>query len=202
MLTRLILCACLCTLLDNAQSTYKAPRKPAAADKPTCSAGAICFAGRVVGGQEYRRTLNKDLEFVLRPGWNIAVVPGRPERNCSEFASVVNPPYRAHRDLYIDMSYGWTAEQEVATSPRQFAFVTNCADLSTESDRLNIVMWPYSATKQQYEEALAKLGSSPLGKGRLWITDAKVSHAEDTNQDKRGKIEWLSFTVEIRLPRP
>jgi hypothetical protein len=202
MLIRATLDLLLCALVANAQSMKKAPRKVPVTDKPTCSAGAICFTARVAEGQEYRQTLSKDLEFVLRPGWNITIVPAHPEGNCNEFASVVNPPYRAHRDLYIDMSYGWTAEEEVSSSPREFDFVTNCADFRTESERLNIVMWPYTATKEKYEEALAKLGTSLVGKGRLWITDSKVSHVHDSAQNKSGRIEWMSFAVEIRLPRP
>jgi hypothetical protein len=174
------------------------PAKAPGTDKPVCSPGAICFAGRVAAGEQFRKTLNSELEFVLIPGWNITVVPKRPERDCNEFASVVNAPYRAHRDLYIDTSYGWTAEDEVTSSPRQFRFVTNCADYRTEFERLTTVMWP--ATPEKYEEAAAKLGTSPTGTGRLWITDSKVTHAGDTANDKIGKIEWMSFSVEIRLP--
>jgi hypothetical protein len=62
-------------------------------------------------------------------------------------------------------------------------------------------MWPYTATDKQYDEALAKLGSSTKGKGRLWITDSKISHADDTDEDKLGPIEWMRFSVEIELPR-
>jgi hypothetical protein len=139
---------------------------------------------------------------VLERGWNIGVVPARAEGDCREFASVVNAPYRAHRSLYIDTSYGWRAEDEVSYSPREFRFVTNCGDYRTESGRLNIVMWPYTATQQKYEEAMAKLGTSPLGTGRLWITHSKIDHSRDTPVDKLGKITWMRFSVEIKLPTP
>jgi hypothetical protein len=79
--------------------------------------------------------------------------------------------------------------------------VTNCADFRTESGRLNIVLWPYTASPGQAEEALAKLGSSPLGRGRLWITASRISHAGDSPDNKAGKIEWIRFSVEIMLPR-
>ena len=188
-----------CLLIANGQSVKKIPRKVPGTEKPTCSPGAICFSGKVSEGEEFRKTLNAELEFVLTRGWNIAVAPKVPEGDCREFASVVNPPYRAHRDLYIDMSYGWTAEQETETSPREFRFVTNCADYRAEFERLNIVLWP--PTPEKYEEASAKLGTSPLGKGRLWITDSKISHSGDTPDEKLGKIEWMTFSVEITLPR-
>lgn len=192
----------LCAWPMHAQSTGRTARKPPGEDSPVCSPGAICFSGKVAAGHEFRKTLTPDLEFVLNPGWNIAIVPKHAEGTCKEFASVVNSPYRAHRSLYIDMTYGWTAEDEVHASPRDFNFVTNCADYYTESERLNIVMWPYNATPQKYEEAMAKLGTSPLGRGRLWITDSKISHADDTAEEKSGRIEWMAFTVEIKLPHP
>ncbi len=186
----------LCAMIGSAQFTK--PIKRPGADKPVCSPGAICFTGRVAAEEEFRKTLNNELEFVLAPGWNITIVPKHPEGDCNEFASVVNAPYRAHRDIYIDTTYGWTAEDEVTTSPRQFRFVTNCADYRTEFARLTTVMWP--PTPEKFEEAVAKLGSSPLGTGRLWITDSKVSHSGDTADNNLGQIEWMSFSVEIRLP--
>ncbi len=189
-------------LIANAQSVKTAPRKVPGADKPECRPGAICFSGEVSEGQEFRKTLNAELEFVLAGGFGIAIVPTRPEGDCREFASVVNAPYRAHTALDIDMSYGWTAEDEVSWSPREFRFVTNCGDFRTESGRLNIVLWPYTATPQEADEALAKLGTSPLGTGRLWITDSRISHSGDTAEEKLGKIEWMKFSVEIVLPRP
>lgn len=193
--------AFLCISLADGQSIKKAPRKIPGAEKPTCSPGAICFSGQVSAGEEFRKALNSELDFVLQPGWTIAVVPKHPEADCVEFASVVNAPYRAHRSLYIDMSYGWTAEEEVGTSPREFSFVVNCPAYRIESERLNIVMWPYTTTEQKAQEALAKLGSSPSGKGRLWITGSKISHADDTPDEKEGKILSMKFSVEITLPR-
>jgi hypothetical protein len=164
-----------------------------------CATGAICFSGEVVSGHEFRHPINSSLEFVLEPGWNITVVPKQPEGDCKEFASVVNPPYRAHRELEIDTSYGWTAEDEVYASPRNFYFVTSCADYRAEAQRLGIVLWGDGATEQQYKEAQKKLGTSPLGTARLWIIDSKITHAKDTS-DKSGTIQSMKFAVEIKLP--
>ena len=163
----------------------------------------IHFPGEAVRGREFRMTLNADLDFVLRQswtgGWTITIIPRRPKEGCDEFASVVTAPYRAHRPLDIDTSYGWTAEEEVGYSPREFSFVTNCADYHQEDDRLYVVLWPYSAP-EKYDEALARLGTSPLGTGHLWITDARISHANDTTANRTGTIEWMKFEVEIKLP--
>jgi hypothetical protein len=38
------------------------------------------------------------------------------------------------------------------------------------------------------------------GVGRLWITKYKLTHTGDGAEDKTGKIEWMRFAVEIKLP--
>lgn len=198
-LRQIALCI-LCILPLHALQTGRIARKSPGRN-PACDTGAICFSGRVVNGQEFRHAINASLDFVLAPGWTIAIVPRQVQDKCDEFASVVTGPQRAHRDLYIDTSYGWTAEDEMGSSPRTFSFVTNCADLAKESERLQIVLWGYGHTESEYNEALAKLGSSPLGKGRLWITGSKITHDGDTADDKTGKIEWMEFSVEIKIPK-
>jgi hypothetical protein len=85
-------------------------------------------------------------------------------RQCRE------PAYRAQRGIYINAGYGWTADLEASVSPRP--------------TRQN----PTGSTN----EAMAKLGSVPLGKGRLWITGSKINQ-------KEGKIECLQFSLEIVL---
>jgi hypothetical protein len=200
----ILLLSLWCVWTAEAQRVGTAPRKLPPTNKPACSQGAICFSGAVSTGQEFRKQLNSQLDFVLKPAWRIAIEPKHSEHDCGDgdFANVENPPYRAHREIYINASYGWTAEQEVSVSPREFDFVTNCVDYRAESGRLNIVLWPYTAkSDKEYDEAMAKLGGVPLGRGRLWITGSKISHANDTPDQNEGAIEWFHFSVEILLPR-
>ena len=214
--------AFVCATVVCAQTTSTAPHKPLNTNKPVCSTGAICFIGEVSAGEEFHKDLNDELAFYLElePNtlpfpvgeWSIEVSPKQPDTACTTFESIVTPPYRYrfasvvtgpyryHNDMMIDMSYGLTAEDEIKSSPREFNFVTNCNDYRTESKRLEIVLWPYNWTEEEANKALADLGSSPLGKGRLWITGSRISHANDTPDNKLGNIEWMRFTVEIRLP--
>jgi hypothetical protein len=147
---------------------------------PECSAKAICFSGEVSTGKEFRKAITDNLEFVLEPepfdasGWTIQVVPRQQTRDQEEFAGVVTEPYRGHNELDINMGWGVTAEEEVSSSPREFDFVTNIGDYRIESGRLQIVLWPYTYKEREVSRASAKLGTSPLGKGRLWITDSKL----------------------------
>jgi hypothetical protein len=190
----------VCALVASGQSQTKMPRKVPGAAKPECAQGAICFTGEVPEAQEFRKELNPDLDFVLTGGGGMGIVPRHPDdKNCDEFAHVVTGSQRAHNDLMIDASYEWTAEQEVQTSPREFRFVTNCADYRVESDRLHIVL-AGSPDPTKYDEAFAKLGTLAAGQGRLWITRSKVTHAHDSVVTGHGCIEWMKFAVGIRLP--
>ena len=53
------------------------------------------------------------------------------------------------------------------------------------------------------KEAEERLGTSPQGKGRLWIRDYKVSPAKKAAGDVNlGQIDWITFDVEIKTPKP
>jgi hypothetical protein len=166
--------------------------KPLVPPKPECAKEAICFSGAVSGDSEFRWQISPDLDFVLRPAWTITVVPHRAGMGCEtydDFSEIATTPLMAHNNRFIDESYGWTAEQEVERTPREFYFVTNCQDDEIEGDRYR-------------KGDLEKFGTSPLGHGRLWITNSRVSHAHDTDDDKSGEIESMEFSVEVVLPTP
>lgn len=160
------------------------------------------LSGEVFHGQEFRRELSSGLIFRLRPtdaGWTIEVVP---KARCAEvdedWACVVNPPFRYYNSRYLDVSYDTTAAEAVAMSPREVFFVTTCEDYKSESRRVETVLWPGSHTKTEVDEALAKLGTSRLGRVSLTIVESKVSRAEhDINGKNYGKIDWLKFNVDI-----
>jgi hypothetical protein len=143
--------------------------------------------------------LTFDLDFVLTSGRGIAIVPRRPDdKSCEEFARVLTGPQRAHNPLELDAAYDWTAEQEVQTSPREFSFVTSCAEYRSASALLQIALGPESRSK--FEEAAARLDALPAGRGRVWITDSRVTHSHDNIVAVNGAIEWMKFSVEIKLP--
>lgn len=190
----------LITFVAVAQTGGRVPRKAPGAAKPECGRGAICFSGEVQEGKEFRQRINEALDFVLTGGGGIAIVPRHPDNKpCEEFAGVVTGPFRAHNTLELDASYDWTAEQEVETSPREFDFVTSCVEYRKASALLQIVLGPGDMRK--YEEAMARFSALPTGKGRVWITDSKVTHSRDSVVEGNGAIEWMKFSVEIKLPK-
>ena len=117
-------------------------------------------------------------------------MPGQRETRCELSAWVANPPLRAHYDTEIDAAYDWTAEQEVQMSPREFRFVTNCADY----ERL------YELSQTDAEKYLANLTLLAKGEGRLWITDSRITHSHGVVSPENVAVEWMKFSVEIKLP--
>jgi hypothetical protein len=164
------------------------------------------FSGEVSRGQEFRKEIGSGLEFVLRPmdtGWTIGIVPKTRCVDGEDWASVVNAPYRNYNALHLDASYGVSAKEAVGINPREFLYVTNCEDYRQEAHRLEIVLWPYNHSQQEADEALAKLGTSALGKARLTISSAKVSPADRAIEGKNyGRIDWLKFRLDVASPPP
>jgi hypothetical protein len=171
------------------------------------------ITGEATEGQPFRKSISHGLDFVLMPdsmgsgitGWTLEVSPqGTPANpDCKDFLWVVTPPYHFQNQLYLDTGYGMTAQKAVSFSPRDFNFVVNCADYETERRRVELVMYSSNASKEEVEEARAKLGSSPLGKGWLWIVDSRITpgHEGGTGQEL-GAIHWIKFKVEIKFPVP
>jgi len=181
----------LCAVLVTGQDAVSRRKQPVL-QKPQCAPGAICFSGEVYRDQEFRKKLNDQLSFVLRPGWTIEIVPAQPCADPDDFAGVVNPPYHFNPTLYIMPGWGMKAENAVADSLREFNFVTTCADYRVEADRVDLLLYSAGkATESQYDEAYKKLGTSPLGHGRFWITGSTV---------KENEITLIRFAVEIKMP--
>jgi hypothetical protein len=162
------------------------------------------LSGEVALGQDYRREIGSGLLFLLTAtgsGWKIGIVPKAPCSESGDWTYVVNPPYRFYSSLYLDTEYGVTAKKAVDFNPREFSFVTTCEDYKRESHRLNIVLWPYIYSQKEADDALAKLGTSPLGKAKLTILKSKVSPAQPGIEGKDyDRIGWLKFRLDITPP--
>lgn len=171
----------------------------------------VRFTDEVAQGLEFRKEIDRGLNLVFKPdsmgagitGWSIQVSPqSEPsDSECSDLAWVVTPPFRFQNALYLDTSYGTTAQEAVQISPRDFNFVLNCDDYKTEYERVERVLWPGNYSKKEVDDALAKLGSIPHGTGRLWIRDSKYTPGDKTSDPvKLGEIHWIKFEVEIKFP--
>ena len=174
---------------------------PFAQDRP------LRFQGEVVRGGSFRKEIGHGLVFVLRPaddGWSIVVEPalGLGASGCSDnYASVIAVPMRGYREVDLAASYGNTAKEAVALSPRDVDFVLNAEDCKREADRRTKLTWPSQYTQKEVEEAEAKFATSTAGRAVLKVLDSKVSDSGVLVEGKDyGKIDWLKFEVVITFP--
>jgi len=174
-----------------AQTVKTMPRKAPGAAKVECAQGSICFSGEVREGQKFRKEVNADLEFVLALPGEFQVEITHAEPSCRQRFWVVAPPYHAHRENEIDAGYEWTAEDEVHLSLREFRFATSC-----EAYRIL-----YELEEADIEKFVANFKTLANGEGRFWITDSKVTHAHGRISEEHGAVEWIKFSVEIKLPK-
>jgi serine protease inhibitor len=79
----------------------------------------------------------------------------------------------------------------VETSPREFRFATSCAVYRALLD----------LSQTDAEKYVANFNSLANGEGRLWITDSRVTHSHGINSKEQGAVEWMKFSVEIKLPK-
>jgi hypothetical protein len=177
----------------------------ALAQSPAELSQIIRFQGEVTRGTSFERALGRDLVFRLRAethpsnpaGWTISVAKASdaiPER---DFLSVATPPYRFFNPRDLTVSYGYTAEQIVGMTPREFLFVLNDSDHERMSEALGKLLWSYNHSEQELEIARKVMDETPAGAGRLHILDSRLGGQE---RDRRDWIEWLRFRVELRLP--
>jgi len=178
-------------VVGTAQDQKRMPRKVPGTSKPECAQGAICFSGEVREGQTFRKDLNADLEFVIGLPGGFQVRLTHADRDCDRMSWVADPPFRAHKQTEIDALYDWTAEQEIETSPRDFRFATSCAAIQTLFD----------LQQTDPEKFVANFNSLADREGRLWITDGKATHSHGSNNKEQGAVEWIKFSVEIKLPK-
>ena len=109
---------------------------------------------------------------------------------------MVTPPYHFYNLRYLNGSYGVTARQAVAMSPRAFQFVDSPEDAQAASVVVNTVIYSvdWTSLKESLETAAAKI---PLGSGELKIQSSRISPGK--NNEDLGSIDWVKFEVRLRF---
>jgi hypothetical protein len=162
----------------------------------------VRFSGSVSGAETFQREIRAGLVFALRPdgdGWRIAVTSlrGCPD---SDFASVITTPYRFRNGLMINTDYLVMAKDAVRQR-HEFEFVLDCRHYREEEERRDKVLYPSNYTDAQVDEATAKIGSSPKGKGGVTILTSKIVPSDNRPEGKDlGRIESMTFEVHLVLP--
>ena len=167
-------------------------------------AQSLKFSGEVKAGEEYRKPIGRGLVFLLRPsvnGWRIEVEPeAKSVAGCREFSTVLAWPLHARGSNDLDTSYGVSARDAVSTNP-EVAFVSTEADCLRERHWLEVIE-AGDFRKPDYDEAIARRRSSPLGKATLRVLKSKVSSSDEVVEgEDLGKIDWIKFEVTITFAR-
>jgi hypothetical protein len=169
---------------------------------PPCRTEAV--RGRVTAGQAFEARLSPGLMFRLDPdtldanppGWTIRVTP--PDAADVDYSMVVTPPYRFANARYVDTGYGISAEQALADTPRDFAFVARAEDYERARGALDVLLWPYSFTDAQVDSAGAVMDALPAYPASLTIEDGEAS--APTPARPLGRIEWMAFRLDACVP--
>jgi hypothetical protein len=157
---------------------------------------SVRFPGEVSRGHKYSRDISGRLVFNLFPtdyGWDIAVWDKRDPK--ADFVFVVTPPYRFFNPRYIGAIYGYSAAEAVALTPRIFYFVVNREDHAKALAAVQRLSLSQGGSKNELEEAKRFLDTVPKGQGELKIVDATLGR-----YGGKERIEYLKFSVELRLP--
>jgi hypothetical protein len=171
---------------------------------------SISFGGEVWKGENFEKQIGENLLFRLVPqelGWIISV--GSTAGLENNFCAVATPPYRGINSIQIE---GWHFRNADNSGPneagpgnvnapqnvREFYFALNDADYRKAFDALQILLWPYSYSKQQIDEAENAHAEVAKGNGRLIIRDLKLNTFE---LGKQAGIERFVFDVELNFPR-
>ena len=164
----------------------------------------VTLGGEVAAGRSYEHGIGRNLIFRLAPspasfgkGWDIEIVPkGKPDGGYPEYAALATPPYHLYKPIYVNASYGVTAQEAVAMSPRKFYFVETPADSQTASVVVNTMVYSidWQTRKDSLEASAAKI---PLGAGELKILQSRITPGR--NNEDLGSIDWIKFQVTLRL---
>jgi hypothetical protein len=157
---------------------------------------ARAFDGTLHRGERFERDITRNLVFRLDPfdgGWNIVVAqPGKSEN----FAGIVHLPLRFDYTLEI---LGWHfGHTEGRPQPvREFTFVLSMEDYVRVDKERVVLLWPYSYSTAEVEKAQQFGARVRCGKGRLVLSDVKVTAADDP---AAADIQELAFHAEFSVP--
>jgi hypothetical protein len=164
----------------------------------------LIISGEVASGDSFERDIGHGLIFRLVPsplgfgqGWDIEIVPKEnPTGGYSEYSAIATPPYHFYNLRYLNPSYGVTAREAVAISPRTFQFVETADDMAAAYVVVNSVVYSVDWTARK-DSVAAEAARIPLGMGELKILHSRITPGK--NNEDLGSIDWVKFEVRLRF---
>ena len=169
----------------------------------------VTFSGVVLKGRRFEKRIGANLFFRLVPqefGWTIAI--GSKADTAKNFCGIVTPPYRGVNALQIEGWHFRNADNNGPNEPgpknvnapqelREFYFVLNEADYRSATAALEILLWPYSYSKEQIDGAERADAMLRKGHSTLTIRDLKLNTLE---RGKQAGIDRMTFHVALVFP--
>jgi hypothetical protein len=169
----------------------------------------ITIHGEVRRGETFEHTIRPNLIFLMSPtdfGWVISV--GDTVSPGNNFCAVVTPPYRGINAIYLE---GWHFRNSDNSGPndvgpknvnapgeeRSFSFVLNVVDYKKAFDALQKLLWPYSYSRQEIDEANRAHDQLEKAQGVLTVKELKLNNLVAGQQ---AGIDYMRFNVELILP--
>jgi hypothetical protein len=197
-ITVAILCACCTFVGASAILPAHAQAQLSISSKPD-----VVISGELASGKTFERDIGHGLIFRLAPspatfgkGWDIEIVPKDPKGGYGEYCAIATPPYHLYKPTYLNTSYGVTARQAVAMSPRNFQFVESPEDSQAASVAVNSVVYSVDWTSRR-DSLAAEAAKISLGTGELKVVSSRITPGK--NNEDLGSIDWIKFEVRLWL---
>jgi hypothetical protein len=165
----------------------------------------VHIAGEVTRGKIFQQDIGHGLVFRLAPspgspdlGWKIEIVPkSDPGDDPIEFSAIATPPYRMYNARYLEVSFGTSAKEAVATTPRVFYFVQSVDDEHRAEECLNAALYPTNVSDEEKVRVVAEQDQIQLGKGELRILKSRIGRSKTLTGE--GTIDWVRFDVDLEF---
>lgn len=141
------------------------------------------FRGDVRAGHPFQKDFAEGLVFRLvsegdavTPGWTIQIHEKSDTERKRDFLMIATPPYRFWNPRYLNVSYGYSAQESVAIRIREFSFVPNRKEFDRFANAVGKVLWSYGHPQQEVKQATEIVLNAPRCPGRLrfWTRELRI----------------------------
>jgi hypothetical protein len=161
----------------------------------------LIIEGTVTPGVPLAQRFGPGFSFALKEqhgGWAVEITHAASSEK--DLIYPVNPPYRFSNHQRIGPGYGESARDSAHISPREFAFLVRPDDVGRAWDDVERVLWPYTHSEVEVQQATDELARFPTGTLRLEILAAEFAPCGDSGQEPDECVSRFTFRATIVWP--
>jgi hypothetical protein len=161
----------------------------------------LIIEGTVTPGVPLAQRFGPGFSFALKEqhgGWAVEITHAASSEK--DLIYPVNPPYRFSNHQRIGPGYGESARDSAHISPREFAFLVRPDDVGRAWDDVERVLWPYTHSEVEVQQATDELARFPTGTLRLEILAAEFAPCGDSGQEPGECVSRFTFRATIVWP--